>query len=118
VAERDSAIFRACYATYCRAGTSVVANAFRRSRRSVKSEEYVADFTKVAKRTLSADDYPVFEHYFLLGASARSAAGKLKLDMLDFLLRVQRIEAQLGRAFAELEPHPLYPVAAYFARAA
>ncbi len=82
---------------------------------SRKEEEYMADFDLVARRHLDAVHYKIFRYYFLLGADWKLCARKMGIDRGRLYHAVYRIEEKLGRAFAELEPYPLYPPREYFA---
>jgi len=81
---------------------------------SLKREEYMADFNVIARRALTVNDYRVFRFTFLLGADWMAVCSRLNLDRGNFFHAVYRIEAILGRNFAELEPYPLYPLDEYF----
>jgi hypothetical protein len=119
------AVFRACFNRFreCVASgshTSTVSLEFcsagSGSRRvySRKREEYVADFCLISRRELDDCDHRIFRYYFLLGADWRLCCRQLQLDRGDFFHSVYRIQQRLGRAFAEIEPYPLYPVNEYF----
>ena len=79
-----------------------------------KEEEYAADFLLVAKRTLNATEYKIFNYHFLLGADWRLCCRKLKTEKGLFFHMVYRITAKLGRTFADLQPYALYPTQEYF----
>jgi hypothetical protein len=79
-----------------------------------KDEEYVADFTLVARRTLDDFEYRLFRFHFLLGADWKLCARRLGMDRGNFYHAVYRIEQKLGRTFRELEPYPLFPLDEYF----
>jgi hypothetical protein len=79
-----------------------------------KIEEYLADVCLVARRTLTEEEHRVFRFHFLLGANWKLCSRRLGLNRGLFYHMVYRIEEKLGRAFAEMEPYPLYPVADYF----
>lgn len=81
---------------------------------SRKQEEFMADFCLIAKRVLSEADYKIFRFYFLLGADWKMCAARLKLDRGNFFHAVYRVERILGKAFAEVQPYPLYPLDEYF----
>ncbi len=118
------AVLRACYSRFrdcVNAGSyaSTISLEFCRGRDgrrtySRKREEYMADFCLVSKRLLDGPDYDVFRFHFLLGADWRLCCRQLKLERGNFFHAVYRIEQVLGRAFAELEPYALYPLAEYF----
>jgi hypothetical protein len=79
-----------------------------------KDEEYIADFTIVARRTLDEEEYRLFRFHFLLGADWKLCARRLDMDRGNFYHSVYRIEQKLGRIFRELEPYPLFPLDEYF----
>ncbi len=79
-----------------------------------KDEEYIADFTLVSRRTLTADEYRIFNYHFLLGADWKLCCRKLKMDRGNFFHAVYRIQQKLGKVFRELEPYALYPLDEYF----
>jgi hypothetical protein len=80
-----------------------------------KIEEYMADVCLVAKRTLDEDEHKAFRFFFLLGADWKLCCRRMNLDRGNFFHMVYRVEEKLGRAFAELEPYALFPLADYFA---
>jgi len=81
---------------------------------SRKTEDYMADFTLISRRTLEDEDYKLFRYHFLLGADWRLCCRFLKMDRGNFFHTVYRIEQKLGRAFREVEPYGLYPLDEYF----
>jgi len=81
---------------------------------SRKGEEYMADFCLVGRRVLNDFDYKVFRYHFVLGADWKLCCRQLRIDRGTFFHAVYNVEQKLGRAFAELKPYPLYPVAEYF----
>jgi len=118
------AIFRICYDRFIRSVqqekylSKVTLEPDRgRTRPSTwgrKDEEYIADFTLVARRTLDEFDYRLFRFHFLLGADWKLCARRLGMDRGNFYHAVYRIEQKLGRTFRELEPYPLFPLDEYF----
>jgi hypothetical protein len=118
------AIFRICYARFCRCVTkekhmSKVSLHFTRGRERTlswgrKDEEYIADFILVSRRTLNEPDYLLFKYHFLLGAGWKLCSRRLKLSRGNFFHAVYRIQQTLGRVFRELEPYGLYPLDEYF----
>ena len=74
----------------------------------------MADFCLVSRRVLDEAEYQVFRFYFLLGGDWRICCTRLRMDRGNFFHAVYRIQQKLGKAFAELEPYPLYPVSEYF----
>src|ERR1041384_1646737 len=81
---------------------------------SRKREEFMADFCLVSRRVLDDFDHNVFRYHFLLGADWRHCCRQLGIDRGTIFHSIYRIEQQLGRAFAELQPYPLYPLSEYF----
>lgn len=79
-----------------------------------KDEEYIADFTLIARRGLSEADYRIFKYHYLLGADWKLCCRKLNMDRGRFFHAVYRIQQRLGRLFRELEPYGLYPLDEYF----
>lgn len=49
-----------------------------------------------------------------MGADWKLCTRRLNIDRGTFFHIVYRVEEKLGRAFAEIEPYPLYPVEDYF----
>jgi hypothetical protein len=121
------AIFRACWVRYleCRAdgilrpisldGTSAPKGRYTGWGRM--RIEYQADFLLVSKRTLDAAHHGLFELHVLCGADWKTCCQELGLrDKGTVFHAVYRIQHQLGRAFLDLRPFPLYPLPAYFSR--
>lgn len=79
-----------------------------------KDEEYIADFTLIARRHLTEEEHRLFRYHFLLGADWKLCSRKLGMERGNFFHAVYRIEQKLGRVFRELEPYPLYPLEDYF----
>jgi hypothetical protein len=78
-------------------------------------EDYIADFTLVAKRSLDAYHYRIFRYHYLLGADFRLCCARLRLDRGDFFNALYAIQNKLGKVFSSLKPYALYPVSDYFA---
>ncbi len=117
------AIFRGCYARFRECATvsqvGQVTLDFRpghEGRRSYsrKREEFAADFCLISKRVLDESEHRLFRYHFLLGADWKLCCQRLGLDRGLFFHLIYRIQAKLGRAFAETMPYPLYPVQDYF----
>ncbi len=120
----DRAVFRACLERFrsCvaslhyaqpvleRVGTGPKA----RTCYARKNEEYMADFTLVAKRALAPVEYALFRFHFLLGADWKLCSRRLGMDRGTFFHAVYRVEEKLGRVLASLQPYPLFPLADYF----
>ena len=79
-----------------------------------KDEEYIADFTLIARRHLTEEEHRLFRYHFLLGADWKLCSRKLGMERGNFFHAVYRIEQKLGRVFRELEPYALYPLDDYF----
>jgi len=79
-----------------------------------KDEEFVADFLLVSRRSLSQDEYDIFNYHYLLGADWRLCCRRLDLERGAFFHEVYRIEEKLGRIYRELQPYSLFPLDEYF----
>lgn len=79
-----------------------------------KDEEYIADFTLVSRRTLTEEEYRLFNYHFLLGANWKLCSRKLGMDRGNFFHAVYRVEEKLGQVFRELLPYSLFPLDEYF----
>jgi hypothetical protein len=79
-----------------------------------KHEEYVADFLLVTKRSLTEEEYRIFNYHFLLGANWKLCCRKMKVDKGTFFHSLYRIMVKLGAIYVGLEPYALYPVHDYF----
>lgn len=118
------AAFRACYARFRDCAISgeqpgnvsweICGGPGGRRVYSRKHEEYMADFSLIARRLLPELDYRIFRYYHLLGAGWKLAARHFKLDRGNFFHAVYRIEQKLGRAYCETVPYPLFPLDEYF----
>jgi hypothetical protein len=109
--------FRECSANGAHASTvSLEVCGGRQSRRtySRKGEEYMADFCLVSRRVLNDFDHKIFRYHYLLGADWKLCCRQLQIDRGTFFHAIYRIERELGRTFAELQPYPLYPLDDYF----
>ncbi len=117
-------IFRSCYLRFVECirterHLSVVSfepcyGSERRAMYSRKTEEYIADFTIIAKRLLDEEDYRIFRFHFLLGADWKQCCARLNMDRGTFFHTVYRIEHTLGKRYREVRPYPLFPVDEYF----
>ena len=63
---------------------------------------------------LDESEHRLFRYHFLLGADWKLCCRRLGLDRGLFFHLIYRIQAKLGRAFAETLPYPIYPVQDYF----
>ena len=79
-----------------------------------KDEEYIADFYLITKRTLSPEEWRVFNFHFLLGADWKLCCRRLKMERGPFFHTIYRIENRLGKTFRELKPYALFPTDEYF----
>ena len=117
-------VFRSCYNRFreCVAQgehISTVSLDFCRGRDgrrmySRKTEEFMADFCLVSRRSLDELEYRIFRFHFLLGADWKLCCRRLKMDRGNFFHAVYRIEQKLGRVYAELQPYALFPLSEYF----
>ncbi len=79
------------------------------------NEDYICDFHLVGLRTLVTEiERGVFRLHFLLGHAFRACCAALKITRGNFFHFVYLIQQRLGRAFAELQPYPLYPLHDYY----
>lgn len=79
-----------------------------------KDEEFIADFSLVARRTLTPEEHRLFRFHFLLGADWKLCTRRMGMDRGNFFHAVYRIEQKLGKVFRELQPYPLFPLDDYF----
>lgn len=79
-----------------------------------KCEEYVADFTLIAQRTLTGQDRDLFRYYVLQRRGWQYCASQLGISRGNFFHRVYQIEEKLGSAFRNTLPYPLFPLPEYF----
>lgn len=118
------AIFRICYDRFCDCVTkekhiSRTRMEFSGGRDTRftwgrKEEEYAADFILVSRRTLTPEEYQLFNFHFLLGADWRLCCRRLKMDRGVLFHTIYRIQQKLGKVFRELQPYGLYPLDEYF----
>lgn len=118
------AIFKACYSKFrfcaskgkylSKVTLELSSGVERRATWGRKDEEYMADFCLVTKRTLTAEEYRIFNYHYLLGADWKLCCRKLKMDRGNFFHAIYRIQQKLGKTFRELEPYALYPLSDYF----
>jgi hypothetical protein len=78
------------------------------------SEDYMADFYLIAKRTLTLDEFKVFRLHFLFRVGWKLCCQSLGIDRGVFFHAVYRIEHVLGRVYREVRPYSLFPVDEYF----
>jgi hypothetical protein len=120
------AIFRICYARFDRCvkqDRHLSSVRFSQSRGTKRrhgtwgrpDEEFMADFCLLARGGLSEDEHRLFRFHFLLGADWKICCVKLGMKRGDFFHAVYRVEAKLGRRFAEVLPHALFPIDEYYA---
>jgi len=80
-----------------------------------KTEEYIADFYLVCKRTLTEVEWELFRFHYLLGAGWNLIQRHFTaLSREAFFTMTNAMEAKLGRAFRETAPFALYPLDEYF----
>ncbi len=117
-------IFRACYARFrrcvlkekhlSRVTLHLLTGNHNKRTWGRKDEEYIADFTLMAKRHLDEGEYQIFKFHFLLGADWKLCCRRLKMDRGIFFHAVYRIQQKLGKAFRETAPYALFPLDEYF----
>ena len=81
-----------------------------------RNEEYSADVSLCAKRTLDKAEFLVFKFHYLGGADWKVCCKMLGITRAAFFRCSYRCEQKCGRAFRELVPFPLFPVDSYFQR--
>jgi hypothetical protein len=96
---------------------------------SLRNEEFLADFQLVAFRALNGGRtkeqlaqegcppsrrWQLFVLHLLLGAQWRICCRRFGMERGEFFHEIYRIEAILGLAFADTEPHALFPIDEYF----
>ena len=117
------AVFRACYNRFreCNMASRTVTMTLGSARGPIgkqkfsrKREEFMADFCLIARRVLSEEEHRIFRYHFLLGADWRLCTRMLKMERGNFFHMLYRIQQKAGRAFAETEPYPLFPMSDYF----
>lgn len=86
----------------------------RRFTWSRKSEEFLADFYLLAKRTLNPQEWGIFNLFMLQGQNWRFCTRELNIDRRGFFHRVYQIQDKLGRVFMETKPYALFPIDQYF----
>jgi len=118
------AIFRACFVRYrhCieKSGTSSCLT-YDKSEGPTghrfygrRNEEYIADFELVCRRSLSQEEYDVFNWHFIQGADWKYCIEKVGIDKGMFFHRVYVLQEKLGRVFRELRPYAMFPLDEYF----
>lgn len=80
----------------------------------MKNEEFMADFCRIAERSLEPEEYRLFRFHFLLGADWKLCSRRLGMDRGTFFHDLYRIQQKLGRVFRELQPYGLFPLDEYF----
>jgi len=69
-----------------------------------KEEEFIADFSIVAKRILSAEEYKLFRFHFLLGADWKLCCRQMKMDRGDFFYSLYPLDEYFGGAVRGAAP--------------
>jgi hypothetical protein len=120
-------IFRICYNRFrdcvnkeknlSRVTLEIHSGPNRRATWGRKDEEYIADFLRMAERSLTPEQYRIFRYRYLLGADWKLCARKLDMDRGTFFFMLYRIQVRMGHVFAETKPYGLYPLAEYFGSA-
>lgn len=123
------AVFRACLreaarrsarrnGSFARVSLDPDATRSRRTIYALRDQDFVADFSLAARRALGPEskEYLIFKLHFLQGKDWKECSAASGLDRGEHFHAIYRIEARLGRAFAELRPYRLWPVDEYFSR--
>ena len=82
--------------------------------RSWTGRDFSADFSLIARRALTWQDYEVFRMHFLEGCTWRTTCHRLEMERGAFFHAVYRIERECGRAYQKTRPYALYPPREYF----
>jgi len=82
--------------------------------------EYIADFESVARRALAGQEIKllIFRYYFCEGRSEQQTMGLLaravhRTEPSTFRDAVRAMKIELGRAFSDVKPYPIYPTWEY-----
>lgn len=112
------AVFRACLERFTdcvNADPNTTANPVKMSNvYSRIPQEYVGDFYLTTKRVLNEREWKLINFHHLLGADWKMCCKKLKMDKGNFYHALYRIEAYLGRVYADMQPYGLFPLDQYF----
>lgn len=79
-----------------------------------RCEEFSADFYVVAKRELSDFDWRLFKLHMIGERNSTECVPVLGCNKTFFYKAVYRIEEQMGKVYAELQPYRLFPLSEYF----
>ena len=110
------AVWRTCYRRYQTSQDAGPVTMGVRGTYHRRNEDYRCDFLLLARRTLDATMFRVFDLHFLTGADWKVCCAILRIDRGTFFHDVYYIEQSLGAAFANTAPYGLWPIAAYFGR--
>ena len=121
------AVFRACFNRYRECaepggatghryhdGVLCAHEQFGPTRYGRPREEFCADFCLITGRTLTKRDLALFRLFFLCGLPWYECCRMLGIERGVVFHRVYKIESQLGRAFHDTTPYPLWPLHEYF----
>lgn len=81
---------------------------------SLRGREWRADFELVARRELKPEQWALFRMSVVLGLPELSCSVRLDLNRASFYSMSYRIAEKCGRAYAEVQPYPLWPLYSYF----
>ena len=117
------AAFRACYARFRECAISgeqpgnveweIIGGPGGRRMYSRRHEEFMADFTLIARRELNDLDYKIFRIYHLLGATG-GWLGVLQDGPRQLLARGLSDRTEAGAGILRNQPYPLFPLDEYF----
>jgi hypothetical protein len=81
-----------------------------------RKQEFAADVIVTARRALSDDaqKWTIFDLHYSQGFDWKLCTRRLGITRGEFFHECYRIEAQLGRAWAEARPYALFPLDEYF----
>jgi hypothetical protein len=97
---------------------SLSTTSFRSTGRSLNygfpKQEFCADFYLITKRSLTREEFLVFDWHYLHGHDWKLCTEKIGIEKGSFFHLVYVLQEKLGRIYAELRPFALYPIDEYF----
>lgn len=113
-------VFRECFTRYttCRSLQHSSRSSCTRNQSGTgyerKTEDYVADFLSLSRKTLGKLDHSIFEMHFLKGGDWKFCVERLGVSKGQFFHRLYSLQESLGAVFHETHPYALHPVDLYF----
>ena len=79
------------------------------------SAEFCADVESIARRALTRLQWVIFKQHYILGRKAQEVSQRVGLSReTGYWHEAPRCEQIAGRAFAETQPYPIFPIGEYF----